>query len=310
MAWSIEALIASRALQGMVACAQSVVVMAVIRDLFEETRAVRIWAAYGMALSVTPAIAPSIGGFIFLLAGWRANFLLLAIITALVFELLWRFLPETGKPDPDALRPGRIVLGYLALLSNGRYLVQLAVVAATMFGLFAYITAAPFVMVDLEGVAIHHYGLYQAAAVSFYFLGNAAAGRTVSRLGVERILSAGLIIQCVGGLALLGLVLAELHSPVNLTIGMAIYAFGMAFVFTTNPVLALRFAARGTGQAAALYGCFSMLGGALGGVYVGVADDGTAGPLGTAMAIAGVCGFASFLAVRAITSTIAPPARS
>ena len=82
MAGSIEMLIGARALQGMAACAQSVVVMVVIRDLWDDKGAVRMLAIYGMAISLTPALAPSVGGLIHVWIGWQANFWLLTIVAA------------------------------------------------------------------------------------------------------------------------------------------------------------------------------------------------------------------------------------
>ena len=183
MAGSIEMLIGARALQGMAACAQSVVVMVVIRDLWDDKGAVRMLAIYGMAISLTPALAPSVGGLIHVWIGWQANFWLLTIVAATVTLLIIRLLPETGTPNPGALKPMTLLRTYAGLLSNSKFTAHTVIGGATLGGLFGFITSAPFVMVDLEGVPIAYYGLYQASSVLFYALGNVVAAKRVDKVG-------------------------------------------------------------------------------------------------------------------------------
>ncbi|MBT4488722.1 MAG: MFS transporter, partial [Rhodospirillaceae bacterium] len=54
MATSIDALILGRILQGMTACAEAVVGYAIIRELYDEDGAIRVLAAYGMAIALAP----------------------------------------------------------------------------------------------------------------------------------------------------------------------------------------------------------------------------------------------------------------
>ena len=87
LAWSIDALIVARTFQGLAVCAEAVIALAVIRDVYDGPSGARILAVFGMSIAIVPAIAPIMGGFIHVWLGWRANFFLLTIL-ALVVTLL------------------------------------------------------------------------------------------------------------------------------------------------------------------------------------------------------------------------------
>ena len=110
-AYSIEFLIFARVLQGVTACAEAVVGLAIIRDLYDDEDSVRVLAAYGMAVALAPAVGPLIGGYIHVWLGWQANFVVVSGFVVLVALLMWRFLPETsdtgipGRRSPAFTRP-------------------------------------------------------------------------------------------------------------------------------------------------------------------------------------------------------------
>ena len=61
---SIGQLITMRIAQGLSASVEAVVGLAIIRDLFKDTDQVRALAIWGMAISITPAAAPILGGYV------------------------------------------------------------------------------------------------------------------------------------------------------------------------------------------------------------------------------------------------------
>ncbi len=285
LAQSIEMLIAARLMQGVMACSEAVIVLAVIRDLYDERDSVKILGAYGMAVALAPAVGPMIGGHVHVLLGWRANFLLLAALVLAVTMLLWRFLPETTTPDRHAMRPGRLISAYGALLRRARFLAYALVCAAPMGALFGFITAAPFVLIDRLGVATERYGYYQAVIVLAFFLGSLGANRSAGRHGLEAILRTGLTVTAIGGAALPALLLAGRDGAVAITAAMSIYAFGLGPLYASVPVRALDAAGTtGRGVASALLGSLEMAAAALGAFAVGALYDGSAWPMAITVA--------------------------
>ena len=154
-AQSIEQLIAARILMGTAASVEAVIALAVIRDLYDDAGAVRILAIYGMVIAIAPGVGPVIGGFVFVWAGWRANFFLLAAIIALVFAMAARWLPETAAQlDYSALQLRRMAARYGALLTNRTFMGYALALAFGLAGVFAFVTGAPFVLIDRHGIYI------------------------------------------------------------------------------------------------------------------------------------------------------------
>jgi DHA1 family bicyclomycin/chloramphenicol resistance-like MFS transporter len=299
LAGSIDALIAARVLQGVTACAEAVVGYGVIREIYDEAGAVRVLGAYGMAIALAPAIGPVIGGHMHVLFGWRSNFFLLTGLILVVALLIWRNLPETLRErDPDAVRPARILRGYLALLLDGTFMTYALVSGLVVAALFAMVTAFPFLFIERMGVATESYGYYYAAIVLAYFFGSLLVNRVAGRLSSDRLLSIGLGLCAAGGLALLGLVALALESPAAATATQCLFAAGLGLVVATAPVRAFDVSRLGHGYASAVIGAVQMGLGGLGAVLVGALHDGTAWPV--ALVIAGGVLMASglYLAVR------------
>ncbi len=298
-AQSIGQLIAARILMGTAASVEAVIALAVIRDLYDDIGAVRILAIYGMVIAIAPAIGPVIGGFVFVWAGWRANFLLLAVTIALVFAMAARWLPETAaQVDHRALEWRRMAGGYGALLANRTYMGFALALSFGLAGVFAFVTGAPFVLIGRHGIATQYYGFFQMAIVAAFFIGATIANRAVGRIDARRICALGVAIAVAGGVALIG-VAALAESPWSITAAASLFAAGLGPLFAAAPVLAMG-AARdiGGGVSAAMIGALEMGGGALGALAVGLWADVTSWPLTGTMAASSLLILVAFLVAR------------
>ncbi len=295
VAGSIDALILARVLQGLTACAEAVVGYAVIRELYDEAGAVRVLAAYGMAIALAPAIGPVIGGHMHVWFGWRSNFILLTGIIMIATLLIWRFLPETlAVPDRGALRPRRLLRGYYTLLSDGPFMSYTLTMSLVLGGLFAVIAAFPFLFIERMGVATDQYGYYYAAIVVAFFFGSLAVSRAAGRMSSDGLLRIGLLLGILGEA---GFVLAW-ENPVNITLTQCFFAFGLGLIFATAPVRAFDVCRAGHGYAAAMLGALPMAGGALGTFCVALTHDGSAWPIAIILMAATVIPAAVYFAVR------------
>lgn len=105
-AWSgsIWPLIGGRAIQGIGACAGGVIAAACVRDVFPANERQAVYARLNAAFAVAPAVGPMAGTYVASVWGWRANFLLLAIVSVILLSTAWRWLPETvpQRMDPFA----------------------------------------------------------------------------------------------------------------------------------------------------------------------------------------------------------------
>ncbi len=96
LAQNIGALVFWRAVQGMSAGAGIVVSRAVIRDMFPPADAQRVMSQVTIYFGVAPAVAPMVGGFLFVHADWHSIFwFLTAVGAAAVDRRTIELLPET-----------------------------------------------------------------------------------------------------------------------------------------------------------------------------------------------------------------------
>ena len=285
LAADIGGLLAGRIAQGLAGSVASVVVMLMIRELYPEDKAVRLMGLYGFAVGVVPAIGPLIGGYVHVHIGWRANFVLLALLAIAVVLLIARWLPESGTRVPDALRPKRIFATYAALLSRPAYLRYLTPLSLQFGAIFAFITAGPFVLIDYLGVPTQHYGLCYAIVVAAYMVGCLVVVRLANRMSPAQIFSTALPICPLGSLFLLVAVLAGYDTLITILSGVSIFAFGMGLVMASGPFCLLKAAGEGRqGSASALCGSFQLAAASIAGLLVGSFHDGTALPFAATMA--------------------------
>ncbi len=286
-AQTIGGLLAGRIGQGVFASVSSVVVILIIRELFDKKRAVRIMGYYGMAIGMAPAIGPLLGGYVYVLVGWRMNFVLLAVLAAGVFLLVRRLLPETGTRDHGAIQPGQIARGYLALLGRRAYLRYLIPLTMLFGAFFAFVTAGPFLLIDGLGVATQDYGLYYGLLVLAFMTGSLTVTRLAGRVSADRMVQGAVFFFAfMGGVVLVAPLLASHETLPVILIGMSLLSFGIGLILASGTSCLLDGAGDGpSGSASALAGSFQMMAASLAGLLVGSFHDGSAWPL--ALTIAG-----------------------
>lgn len=84
-----------RTIQGLGIGAAIVKVRAIVRDAFQGKQMARVSAWLVIVWSVTPIVAPVLGGYIQSYLGWRANFAAMFLYALLTGFLIILFLPET-----------------------------------------------------------------------------------------------------------------------------------------------------------------------------------------------------------------------
>ena len=84
---------------GASAAVTRVLVVAMVRDLFEAEAMARVMSLVFMVFMVVPVLAPNIGQVILLFAPWRAIFVVLAAYAVVMFAWSWLRLPETLHPE-------------------------------------------------------------------------------------------------------------------------------------------------------------------------------------------------------------------
>jgi DHA1 family bicyclomycin/chloramphenicol resistance-like MFS transporter len=292
---TIDGLIGARLVQGALAAAEGVLGFAIINDLYEEKDSAKVFAAFGMAIALTPAVAPLLGGYIHVWFGWRANFVFMTAAGAAVAVLIFRYLPETlAAPDAGAIGPGRVVSGYGALLANLPFMGFTLACALPLLALFAFVTEGPFLMIDLLGVPTESYGLYYAVIVAAFFLSSLVANRAIDAIGLGRLLQLGFAISLLAAVVFAGVVLSDSLSPWRLTLAVALWIFGAGFAFAAAPARALAVSSGSAGYSSAMLAGLQMGCAGVGAQLIQLSHDGTAVPLMAILLASAVASFAAY----------------
>lgn len=281
-AGSIGALVAWRALQGWSGCAGIVLARSMVRDAFAPDQIARVFSRLTLVLGAAPVLAPLAGGWLAGHVGWRAVFGVLTVF-GLACLAGAAALPETLPAGARSAhpRPGRAALAtYIALLRDPGYVRYAAVGALTSAAMFAYIVAAPGVLISRFGVAPEHFGLYFGANAIGLIGASQVNHALLARRSPESLLRHGVATLLVGSGLLLA---AAAASDLRLIVPALFVAIASLGFSGPNVVaLALRHQAGRVGAAAAMLGSSQFWIAGTAGAAV------SALPAGSAAAMAGV----------------------
>jgi DHA1 family bicyclomycin/chloramphenicol resistance-like MFS transporter len=144
MSQTIGQLVFFRGLQGLSTGAGIVVSRAVIRDMFPPAQAQKVMSQVTIYFGVAPAIAPIIGGWLFVHADWHAIFWFLTAIGVALWVANFRLLPETlHVTERQPFNMHNLMQGYWELCSNPRFLLLALASGIPFNGMFLYVLCAP-----------------------------------------------------------------------------------------------------------------------------------------------------------------------
>lgn len=167
-ATNVETLIGLRLLQAFGGCAGMVITRAIVRDVFDARRSAEFFSSMTLIFGLAPILAPTIGGFVNHVAGWRAIFLLLGGLNVLCLAAMFIWLPETHHGPSQPLTARSVLRGYLHLLIDGNFVGYVIPDSMIRAGMFAYIAGSPFVFLELYHLPPQHYGwLFGTNAIGF-----------------------------------------------------------------------------------------------------------------------------------------------
>lgn len=283
-------LVAARFVQGVGACAGSVVGRAIIRDVFaDRTRAAKM-QSYASAISgVVPMLAPLLGAAL-LRVGWRAIYAALIIAGVLLLAVTARWLPESLTTRAASIRIAHVFGRYRQFLALPRSLPLCAIVACSFAGLFAFISGSPFVLVRQLGLSNAAYGFAFAISSGSILVGAWTTGALAQRIGSERLLRAACAGAAIVGGAAFALNVLAPHGPAagEFVAVMAAYAFTFGVIMPNAFAAGLEHAGDMAGVAAGLLGATQMLGGAAGSIMNGALPYRANIDVGLSVGIAGI----------------------
>lgn len=288
---SVGAVAAARLVQGLAMSSGAVIARAVVRDLHAHEQAARLLASMTIVFSMVPIAAPLAGAAIASEAGWRAIFWCLAAVAALLVVASSRVLRETAPRGRTSARPADIARTFGLILRERRFMRPFLLILCAFLGIIAWVSSSAFVLVRGFGVSTRGYGFSFAAVMLGQITGAWASSRLVVRLGIPRLVTFGAVSMLVAGMSAALMAWTGVTHWAAVVLPFFLFLIGTALIVPNATAAALSPFPGSAGSAASLMGAVAFTIGALVSAGLGFAFDGTARPMASVAAAAGLAAF-------------------
>ena len=300
-------LVVLRLIQGLTGAAGIVIARAIVRDLYSGSAAARYFSRLILVMGLAPILAPVLGAQVLRFGTWRGIFLVLTLVTALLWLGAALGLPETL---PAARRNAGSLAGTLNIfgqLIRDTPFIGYAVAAGLAFGaMFAYIAGSPFVLQGIFHVSPQTFSLIFGMNALGFVVTSQINGSLVSRIRPARLLTGGLVANATAGLALLFVVVSG-FGLLAVLLPLLLLASSVGFIVPNAIALALSRRPDAAGTGSALLGVIQSGVAALGAPIVGIAGTGTALPMAVVIAVSGLGAITAFALTAGRASSVAIP---
>lgn len=297
MAWAgptLEAVLIGRLVQGLGAAGPRIVAVAMVRDLYSGRQMARIMSFAMMIFTLVPAVAPLIGAWIIAFTGWRGIFAAFILFSALSMVWLMARQPETLAPAARSpLRLAPLMAAAREVMGQRVVQVSIAMQAMLFAALFGTLSQIQYLFDQTYG---------RAETFPYWFAGIALVSGSASllnaqlvmRLGMRRLVRLALLAQLVLSGAVAVLTLGGLLPGGAGFALFLLWVCGVFFMtgFTLGNInaIAMEPLGRVAGMAASLISALATVAGVVLAVPLGLAFDGSIGPL--ALGVAALAGLA------------------
>lgn len=292
---NVETLIALRALQGVGGAAGIVLARAIISDKSSNVAmSARLFQIMAMIGGLAPILAPIIGTGIVAVAGWRAVFATIALLSLVAFIGVIRLIDESLPPER------RSDAGLAAfwnsmrqLLRNRAYIGYTLVVGFSFMALFGYISASPFVFQKILGLSPLEYSIAFGTNALGLVTSAAISAKLVARINPRYLTAFGLTFLLTASLSLLACVLTG-GGPALMLPAFFFTVASVGLIIGNASALAINHAPHIAGTASAGLGALQFSLGAIVSPIVGLGGEKNAAPMAFAICTASLLALSSF----------------
>lgn len=293
LAGEIEYFLAFRFLQAFIGAAATVVVPGYIKEVYGENTA-KGMSYVSLIMMLAPLLAPSIGSLILEIGDWHLIFFIQAAYALLLLSLVLMCLKMPSDRDNTSRSQKSFLGAYATVFTRQGVKLNITSGVLTSFAFFCYLTASPFVYMEVFALDKSMFALLFSANVGSLMLANIINTRIVSRFGSLRMLHVSTFLGAIAAAGLLAVNLLELSY--HFTVLMLMPLMGCLGVMSVNAdaIVLMKFKQE-TGTATAVIGTLRFGCGALAGPLLAFFYDGSAVPFSALMLasiiLVGLCQF-------------------
>ena len=282
-AWRVAAAVGGSA--GMV------IPRAMVRDYATGNRAARMMSQQMLIMGVAPILAPTLGGFLLDITGWRGIFWFQTGFGLIGLLLIVAFLPDSLAPEHRVrLDLARLLLRYRSILVERGFQAHTLVAAGMATAVFAYLGGAPVIYIQMYGLSPVQTGMIFGINGGCFVLITQLNGFIVHRFGTLRLLQIGVFLFAAAAFVVAFEAFTSFGGLWGIAIPITVMLAGTGMIAPNTAVGALMRHAHQAGSASALLGTLQYGTGAIGGAIVTVIADGSARPMGIMVVAAALLG--------------------
>jgi MFS transporter, DHA1 family, multidrug resistance protein len=303
LAQTVQGLILWRIAQGLSVGAGMVVGRAMIRDLFGAEDAQRLMSMVTLFFGLAPAIAPVVGGWLFVGLGWRAIFWALSGVGLVLIAVSARFLPETlPETGRQPFHPVALLKGYEEVGINLPFLFLSLAAGFNFNAFFLYIVSAPAFLGKHLGLGPEQYAWLFVPSIAGIMIGSQLSGRAAGRLTAHQTVARAYVFMSVAAAANLAYTLLATPSIPWAMVPIFFYGIGFAMAMPSISLITLDLFPTRRGMAASLQGFVSGMVNTLTAGLLSPALSPSLGSLAVGMVAMLLLGLASWEAYRRIAN--------
>lgn len=251
---SMYELLAWRVFQAFGACVGPMLSRAMIRDLYSRTEAAKMLSTLAIVMAIAPIAGPMLAGHLLLWFSWHSIFWLLVGIGTIMFFFVL-VLPETHLLERRSTRSMVATYkNYWILLHNKGFMKYTLCVSCFYIAIYAFLTASPYVYIDVFHVPTEHFGYLFALNIIGVMILSAINRRIVSAIRLDRLLRYASLFSALCVLIVLALMFAGFTSLPLIVIGCFLFFSMNGIIAAVTNALALDRAGKMAGSGAALLG--------------------------------------------------------
>jgi DHA1 family bicyclomycin/chloramphenicol resistance-like MFS transporter len=236
---------------------------------------------------IAPAVAPMIGGFLFVHADWHVIFWFLAVLGAVLLLANWRLLPETlDGPARQPFEAGNLLRGYWQMVKSPRFMALVLASGVPFNGMFLYVLSAPMFLGEHLKLGPTQFFWFFCLTISGIMGGAWLSGRLAGRIKPRHQIRHGFVIMLL--VSVLNVTLNLLFEPAWWWAmwPIAVFAFGWSLMVPVVTLMVLDQVPERRGMASSVQACIGSLANAL--VAGALAPLVMHAPLALALASAGL----------------------
>jgi len=252
-------LIIGRVIQAFGACGMMVTCFAIVRDVFSEDECGHVYSFLNSTISLSPLLAPVVGGYLAYFFNWRATFAFLGLVAVIIFILAYKDINETLDPKNKRDLRKEFFMDYLKLFKSPHFCAYAFCSSAGFACFLTFFSSSSYIIINLLNIPEQHFGFYFATIGIAFFLSSLFCGHITQGLGAYRTVLIGGFLMGLAGLSMFfwyqtfGLSIWGFMGP------MMIMSLGGAFVMGAGAGGAIAPFPEMAGTASALFGCLQFV---------------------------------------------------